>query len=197
MPKLIRLLLFSSRLLSVTAWASRWAARLSGAIIASCALLVAAEVLLRNLINTVVLNSFELSTYGFAAALAFGFAHTLVERAHIRIDVLYAWMPASLRSIVDALAIFGMTVLAATMAWYAWSVVATSIRLGAVSNSTLQMPLAIPQSLWAIGLSWFALVGCALSFNASLLLLTGRFNTLNTSFGIQRHSQDQNNEVEL
>ena len=149
---------------------SRWLARISGAVIALCALLIATEVILRNIFVTVRLNSFELSIYGFAAALAFGFAHVLVERAHIRIDIFFNLLPTVLRVIIDILALLGMTVMAVVMAWHAWLVVATSAQLGAVSNSTLQMPLVIPQSLWASGLSWFALVALVLTLRSLVFI---------------------------
>lgn len=164
---------------------SRWAARAGGAVIALCVLLVAAEVALRNLFNLAVLHSFELSVYGFAAAVAFGFAYTLTERAHIRIDVLYARLPLAARALADVAAMIAMTGLAAVMAWRAWDVVAASARLGAVSNTTLQLPLVIPQGLWACGLSWFALVALLLAAQTLCYLLTGRLDELHGFAGVR------------
>lgn len=171
-----------------TSWLSRWSARAAGAIIAGSAVLVAAEVLLRNIFNVVVLNSFEFSTYAFAASVAFGFAYTLIERVHIRLDILYLRFPRTLRALVDAASILGMTVLAAAMAVHAWSVVATSVQLGAVSNSTLQVPLAVPQSLWAVGLSWFALVCLVMSLQVLAFLFCGQITRLTQQYGVQRNT---------
>ena len=68
---------------------SLWLARFGGVLLVVCAVLIAAEVVLRNITSAIKLHSFELSIYGFATALAFGFGHVLLARAHIRIDILY------------------------------------------------------------------------------------------------------------
>lgn len=163
---------------------SLWLARLGGGVLVLCAFLIAAEVIARNLSIAIKLNSFELSIYGFAAALAFSFAHVLIARAHIRIDILYSRWPLPLRVFVDVVAMMGMLAMAVVMAWYAWQVVATSARLGAVSNTTLQLPLVFPQGLWAMGLSWFAFVALVLLLRSLILLARGETAALQQSIGM-------------
>ena len=167
--------------------ASRWSARLGGAVILLSALLVTAEVVLRNLpaTQTVTLHSFDLTHWGFAAAVAFGFAHALASRAHIRIDVLYALGPLWLRAGLDALSMLAMAAMASVMAWHAWGVVLTSLRLGARPNSTLDVPLALPQGIWAVGLTWFAAVAVLLAAVALVRLATGRLDALHRAAGAQ------------
>ena len=177
-------------LAALEAWlaaASRWAARLGGAVIFLSALLVTAEVVLRNLpgVTGVTLHSFDLTHWGFAAAVAFGFAWALASRAHIRIDVLYALAPLRLRAALDALAMVAVAAMAVAMAWHGWGVVATSLRLGARPNSTLDVPLAVPQAIWAAGLSWFAAVAALSALIAVLRLVTGRLAELHAAAGAQ------------
>jgi hypothetical protein len=62
--------------------------------------------------------------------------------------------------------------------------VAQSLKLGARPNSTLDIPLAAPQALWALGLSWFALVTLALLVQALVLLRQGRMDSLHARAGI-------------
>ena len=166
---------------------SRWSARLAGLVILASAGLVSLDVLIRNLPDGIRpnlhLHSFDLTNFGFAAAVAFGFAYALISRAHIRIDVVYALFPLWLRAVLDAAALIGLTVTAAVMAWHAWDVVAESYRLGAMPNSTLRLPMAIPQAIWASGITWFALVAAVLSTQALLLLASGRLAALHAMAG--------------
>ena len=90
----------------------------------------------------------------------------MTTKTHIRIDVIYARFPTIGRAILDIIALGMLTVLAVIFAYYAWSLTLESFRLpgpgtlGAVSPSDLAVPLVIPQSVWALGLTWFAFV-CA------------------------------------
>jgi TRAP-type C4-dicarboxylate transport system permease small subunit len=135
----------------VVAWAG-------GALMLASALLIGADVIARNVFAAAPFASMELSRYAFAAAIAFGMAHALVMRSHIRLDVLHRLVPRTLHAPLDALALMAMAPLATVFAWYAWDVVRESARLGAVSNSPLAVPLVWPQGVWAAGFTWFATV---------------------------------------
>ena len=166
---------------------SRWSARLGGLVVLACAFLVTLEVALRSLPGGMPrglqLHSFDLTNYGFAAAVAFGFAYALTTRAHIRIDLLYPLLPQWLRAVLDAAALLSLALMGAVMAWHGWSVVAQSLRLGAMPNSTLRLPLAIPQSVWATGLSWFALVAVVLAARALWQLAHGQVDRVRAASG--------------
>jgi len=173
----------------LTALAARWSARLGGAVILLSAFLVAAEVVARNLGLGVRLYAFELTNYAFASALAFGFTYALVERAHIRIDLLYHWLPLEVRAWLDGAALLCVAAMACGMAWHGWRVVAASLRLGARPNSTLDIPLAAPQAIWAIGLTWFALVASVLTILAVAGLAKGRAAEVHASAGVAAESE--------
>ena len=49
--------------------------------------------------------------------------------------------------------------------------------------------LAIPQSIWAAGLTWFALVATFLALQALVQLLRGRVGEVNASVGVLRESE--------
>lgn len=164
--------------------AARWSARLGGAMILASAFLVSAEVIARNLGLGVRLHAFELTIYAFAAAVALGLSYAVTQRAHIRIDVAYQFLPLPLRAILDLLALALLTVLGSGMTWYAWRVVAKSAQLGARPNSTLDIPLIIPQSLWALGLLWFAFVSLLLTLRALAQLLRGDMRGLHASASV-------------
>lgn len=146
--------------------------------------LVSAEVLLRNLFSLSVLNSFELTIYMFAAATAFAFSFALVERVHIRIDILLGLLPRPVRAILDVVSLAGLAALAALFAQHAWRTAMTSERLGAVSNSSLAVPLVVPQGIWALALTWFALTAFLLALDAALALSRGRLDRVERRGGI-------------
>lgn len=171
--------------------AAQYGARLGGAMILASAVLVSLEVVVRNLGINIRLHSFELTNYGFAVAVAFAFAYAVTQRAHIRIDVLYHLMPIGLRAILDLLALVLLAILSSGMAFYAWKVVAHSARLGARPNSTLDIPLSLPQGLWALGLTWFALVSSILTLRAVTQILRGRLATLHAEAGVRSEETNE------
>lgn len=164
--------------------AARISARLGGAAILLSAVLVTLEVISRNLSLGIRFHAFELTNYGFAAAVAFGFAFALTQRAHIRIDILYQQVSTPAKAVLDAVSLFLLTALATGMSVYAWRVVGHSMRLGARPNSTLDIPLAVPQAVWATGLTWFALVSLALAIRALVALHRGGPAAVHDRIGI-------------
>ncbi|MFN6956803.1 MAG: TRAP transporter small permease subunit [Acetobacteraceae bacterium] len=159
------------RLLARVSLFGAWA---GGVLMLASALLIGADVVARNAFAAAPFASMELSRYAFAAAIAFGMAHALVMRAHIRIDVLHRLAPRVLHAPLDVLALAAMAPLATVFAWYGWDVVRESARLGAVSNSPLAVPLMWPQGVWAAGFTWFAAVSWLLLALALWALLRWR-----------------------
>ncbi|WP_419908206.1 TRAP transporter small permease subunit [Hoeflea sp.] len=163
---------------------ARISARLGGLTILVSAVLVTLEVISRNLGLGFRFHAFELTNFGFAAAVAFGFSYALAQRAHIRIDILYQQLPVSLRAFLDCLSLLTLFLLAAGMSYYAWGVVAQSAKLGARPNSTLDIPLAVPQAIWASGLTWFMLIALALLLRSVLILFANGPAATHQAFGV-------------
>lgn len=167
--------------------AARWSARLGGVAVLLASFWVAAEVVVRNMPGDLTagmkLHSFEVTNWLFASSVAFGFAFALTERSHIRIDLVYNVLPLPVRAVLDALSLSALAGMGALMAWHGWRVVAASAKLGAMPNSSLQVPMVIPQSAWAAGLTWFALVASLLAAQGLWCLFTGRFAELHASAG--------------
>lgn len=143
---------------------SRYLAWAAGGAILFCAVLVTFDVFARNFFNDNLFESFEITIYLYAVTVAFSFSFALTTKTHIRIDVIYARFPRIGRAVLDIIALAMLTALAVIFAYYAWSLTQESYRLpgpgtlGAVSASDLAVPLVIPQSVWALGLTWFAFV---------------------------------------
>ena len=143
---------------------SRFFAWISGGAILFCAVLVTLDVFARNVFNDNLFESFEITIYLYAVTVAFSFSFALTTKTHIRIDVVYARFPKIGRAILDLIALAMLTVLSVILAFYAWSLTIESYGLpgpgnwGAVSVSDLAVPLVLPQSFWALGLTWFAFI---------------------------------------
>lgn len=179
---------------NATEIAARIAARIGGLTILASAILVALEVFSRNLGLGIKFHAFELTNFGFAAAVAFGFSYALTLRAHIRIDVLYQRFPVSMRAFFDCLSLLTLFLLASGMTYYAWGVVAQSAKLGARPNSTLDIPLAIPQAVWATGLTWFMLIALVLFLRSIIVLFAKGPTAAHKAFGVSTEADQGRSE---
>ncbi len=169
---------------------SRFLARLGGALILLCAFLVSLDVVFRNVFKLAIFESYELTGYGIALATAFGLSWALVTKAHIRIEVLYNMLGTKPRACLDICALAALSVVAAVLVYYVALVVLDNWELDARSNSTLHVPLAIPQGLWLLGLAWFAVCAAVLLLVAVNAVVRGRHREVQEMFGIATVSEE-------
>lgn len=99
----------------------------------------------------------EVSGYILVLAATWGFAYTLREDAHVRIDVLLPYMPRWMRAIVDFLALVVIGIFACLFSWRIWILVADSWDTGIKSSTYLLTPLWVPQVILGVGFSLLAL----------------------------------------
>ncbi len=137
---------------------SRAMAWLGGAMLLLSAALITLDVVVRSVFKLTIFESFELSTYAFAISTAMGMSYALVTRAHIRIELLYAALPARLRAWLDVVAHAGLALCMGVLLYWCATMVAGNWSSGARSNSSMAIRLALPQGLWLLGLAWFALL---------------------------------------
>lgn len=141
--------------------------RLGGAVLLACAGLISAEILARRLFGFSMNLSTDLASYGLAVVASWAFAATLLHRGHIRVDVLYRYLPPTGRAALDLLSAVALALFGAVLAWRSLGVALESARLGARENTPLATPLVIPQALWVAGLTWFALVALVIALRAA------------------------------
>jgi len=161
-----------------------------GAVLLLMSVLVTLDVLTRELFAVAYFESFEITGYAFAIAVAAAYAYALLTRAHIRVDALYARLPRAVRPLCDVASYLALTTLAGLLAYHGWDTVWQSARLGATSSSALAVPLVLPQSLWAAGLTWFLLVALLLLLRGAGLLLRGRTAEAERLIGIAQEAND-------
>lgn len=143
-------------------------ARMAGFAILGSALMIAVEVLARRLFSTSLIGADEISGYVLAIAVTWGASLAIIRRAHVRIDIVHHQLPRPWAALLDLLALLAMLAFTLLLAWYATRLLGTNFSVGAVSNTPMEVPMWIPQSLWVAGLWIFAAV------TSLLILLTVR-----------------------
>lgn len=164
-----------SRLIPPERWpqrTSRILAWVAGAVILfGCGGLITLDVITRYLLRRGVVESFEISGYALAAAVGLGLAFTVTTKANVRVDILLDLLPRRLRVLCDVLASLALALVALALAWFGWQTVGQSLAMHARSVSTLQVPMAIPQGIWWIGIFWFACMAVLIPLQAMGRLL--------------------------
>lgn len=164
--------------------ASRWLAWLGGAGLLLSAGLISLDVVFRALWSVTYFESFEISTYAFAVAVAMGMSYAMVTRAHIRIEVLYSALPEKWRPWLDVWAYIGLSVVSVTLLYWCAQTVIGNWQTGARSNSSLALPLVWPQALWLLGLAWLAVLSTLYAMYGLGRCLTGRPQDAHAKLGV-------------
>lgn len=116
----------------------------------------------------------ELSGYLMAAGMTLGLAGTLIERGHVRIDVLLQRMPLRIRVGFHVASVLALVVVSGFYAWGAVALAWDSYELGATDVSELRIPLVLPQGVWAAGLVLMLLAAVAVCTRLLRLALGGQ-----------------------
>lgn len=144
--------------------------------------LVAAETVSRKLFNFSFQGADELGGYALAVGSSLAFTVALVERAHIRIDLLHDHLPVPVQAVLNWISIVLMAALGLFLVRYGWLAVRDTLDYGSTAATPWATPLIYPQSVWYATMVAFALVALWLAGRATRLLLAGRLDALNRAF---------------
>jgi len=139
-----------------------------------CAFFVTADVLGRKFLGISSKATVEVTGYMLAFGIAWGLTDALTTRAHIRVDVLVTRLPAWVRVYMHGLALLFLVLLNIFLAWRGWAVVGESWLFWARDSSALATPLVIPQGLWALGITVFAVLAALMLLEVMLWLALGQ-----------------------
>jgi TRAP-type C4-dicarboxylate transport system permease small subunit len=182
-----RLRLGVSALATFMGWAAGWN-------YVACALFITFDVLGRSLLGVSSTATVELTGYMLAIGIAWGLAHTLAKRAHIRVDVLVTRLPLRLRAWLHLVALALLGVFAGFCVWSAYALVDESMLFDAHDNTSLRIPLVLPQGLWLVGIAAFCLMVFVLLLESLLSLLCGQAEELDRMLG-SRTLEDETAEA--
>lgn len=174
---------------------SRWGLWFGGALVLLAAILIGIDVVLRKLFNASIGGADELAGYSLAIGTAWSLAAALLDRAHIRIDSLYVLLPNRLRLVLDFAGLAVFTAFFGLIAWHGSSMVMQSWTSGSRSQSALQTPTVIPQSIWILGLGVFVAIGALLFVHALMLVARGRVAEATSAISTRSAEEEVADEI--
>ena len=158
------------------------ASRLFGAALVGLSVFVSIETIARKMFNFSFQGADELGGYVLAVGSSLAFIVALVDRAHIRIDVLHVRFTQKLQAIMDWLSIVSLAGLGLFMVYVGRIVIIDTLSYGSTAPTPWATPLIYPQSAWYAALCLFALVALILAARATWLFASGRLDQLSTDF---------------
>ncbi|OWX99686.1 C4-dicarboxylate ABC transporter permease [Thioclava sp. F1Mire-8] len=129
-------------------------------------------------------GSDEISGYVMAAVASWGLGCALLDRAHVRIDLIRQRLAPVGQGLMDLFAMIVTNGVVLLIAWYCWPVLQKTIERGSRANTPLETPLWIPQGIWFAGWAWFALSATALSLIGIAYLASGHRTELANAIGL-------------
>ena len=136
----------------------------------------------------------EISGYVLAITSAAGFCWAFVTRSHMRITLLFTYVPPAVRTLLNIVAVLTLAAMAVFCAWRGWAEVVANFTSGKPANTPLQTPIWIPQALWFAGLAMFAITTVAAALHAFGLLFRDR-EELNRLYGPASLEEEVRTEV--
>lgn len=159
-----------SRLWRVLERASQHALSIAGWCYLAMTALICFDIVARRILGFSSGATSELSGYLLGIGMAWGLGAALIERAHVRIDLLVQKLPLAARAWLHAVSLAALLAVAGFFAWGSAALAIDSYQLRATDVSLLRTPLVIPQALWAAGFALLFLVCVALSLRVAVLL---------------------------
>jgi TRAP-type C4-dicarboxylate transport system permease small subunit len=184
-----------TRLYGLAEKAAHWAVLASGALTIASVLLISVDVLLRKFAGVTVGGSDELSSYAFAISTTWSLAYATLQRANVRVDVIYQYLPVRISAVLDWLSLVCLGIFIGFLTYYGYGVVAESLANNSQANTPLGTPLAIPQGLWFAGLVFMCLILALMMIRASVALVTGDLDTVKAICGVRSTQEEAEEEA--
>ena len=154
--------------------ASQHALSVAGWCYLAMTLLICFDIVARRVLGFSSGATSELSGYLLGIGMTWGLACALIERCHVRIDMLVQKLPLATRVWLHLAALVTLLVVAAFFAWGAAALALDSWQMHATDVSLMRTPLVVPQAAWAAGLALFVITTFALVLRVLARLAAGR-----------------------
>jgi TRAP-type C4-dicarboxylate transport system permease small subunit len=159
-----------------------FASRIFGAALITLSLFVSLETISRKLFNYSFEGADELGGYVLAVGSSLAFVVALVDRAHIRIDVLHARFPKQLQATMDWLSIVSIAILGLFMIYVGRIVIVDTYDYGSTAPTPWATPLIYPQAAWYAALVLFAVCAIVMAAHVSRLYFRGDLDAVSAAF---------------
>ncbi len=153
-----------------------------GLMMIAFAILVTVDTVARKLLNFSFQGTDELGGYALAVGSSLAFTVALVERAHIRIDLVHSRLPPLAQALLNWLSALLVAAFAVMLVVVCWQVLVDTVAYRSTAATPWATPLIWPQSAWYAALVVFALAAVWLALRASALLARGRIDELNVDY---------------
>ncbi len=170
---------------------SQLASLMFGIVMIVLSVAVTLETLLRKMFSISLGGVDELSGYAITIAAPLAFAVALLERSHIRINVLYLRLGLRTRAWLDALSILALAALALFLFIFTVATVRETQLYQSIAQTPWATPLIYPQMLWLVAMAVFLVPALWMLKQTVSLLLQRDWN------GLVRHGSPATVEEEL
>ncbi len=174
---------------------ARLAGIVFGAVMLLLSLAITAETLLRKLLSISFGGLDELGGYALAICAPLAFTVALIERSHIRINLLQSRMSLRNQAILNAMAIVSLGILSAYLLYFTALTLLDTQAYHSIAQTPWATPLVYPQSLWMASMLVFAVAALVLSIQACVLLYRRDWSALNRRFAADSISDELHAEL--
>lgn len=166
-----------------------------GLALIALSLFVTAETIARKLFNFSFQGADELGGYVLAVGGALSFTVCLIERGHIRIDLIHDLLPARIQAVLNWLSAVLLAGFGLFFAYYCMLVVRDTLSYHSTAPTAWATPMIYPQGIWYACLLAFALTSVTLAGIATWRLVSGDFERLNREFHPKGALEELNEEI--
>ncbi len=167
-----------------------------GLMMLAFAVLVTVDTIARKLLNFSFQGTDELGGYALAVGSSLAFTVALIERAHIRIDLVHVKLPVIVQAVLNWLSSLLLAAFALMLVWVCYSVIVDTVTYRSTAATPWATPLIYPQSVWYAALIVFALAAVWLALRATLLLVSKRIDKLNIDYHPKGAIEELQEELE-
>jgi TRAP-type C4-dicarboxylate transport system permease small subunit len=160
------------------------------------AVIVTFETIARKLLGFSFQGVDELGGYALAVGSSLAFTTAMVERGHIRIDLLHLRFPRTLQALLNWLSVLLIAVFALLLMKVGADVLNETIEFNSTAPTPWATPLIWPQTVWYAALALFAVVALALAAHATYAFATGRWTQLGRLYGPKLAEEEIKEELE-
>jgi len=175
---------------------ARIASLVFGVIMLLLSAAVTVETLVRKLFSVSLGGVDELSGYAIAVGAPLGFAVALIDRAHIRINLLYQRMSVRTRGMLDAASVAALAAMAAFLAVFTVRTLLETQAYRSIAQTPWATPLIYPQAVWLLAMFAFTVPALWLLWRMLARALRGRWDDVVREHGPESVEDELHAELE-
>lgn len=167
-----------------------------GLLLVALSLFIALETVSRKLFNHSFQGADELGGYVLAVGGALSFTVALIERGHIRIDLVHDHLTPKVQAVLNWFAALSLAIMGLFLARYCWLVVRDTVEYGSTAPTAWATPMIYPQGVWYGALLIFTATSVWLAVVATRTFFSGDIEKLNEEFHTKSALDELEEELE-